>query len=175
MGTIDHTKLREVLVRAKERVEDTRDWNDIVGGDEIALDRLVSDLDNAIQNVSDKKEEDLLSPESLMDIRRKEITIVRECNRVLGVMLANLKGVSSVLPFKDDVKILKTGLANPGNWWRVNIHDHNCQKLEEPLVEVAAWDGLEPDSNCNCSVSFPVKWLSMTNEELNELFNKGAL
>ena len=45
---------------------------------------------------------------------------------------------------------------------------------DDPTMEIAAWDGCEPDVNCNCSVMFPVRWLYMSNEELGEMFKKGA-
>lgn len=102
----------------------------------------------------------------LVEIHDKYWEVVRGCNRVVDVILHAGKGVKEFLPNSQDFQILCKGMVRPDEWWRI-VKDGNGN----PLMEVAAWDGAEPDSNCNCYLRFPMQWLYMSDDELNDLFN----
>jgi hypothetical protein len=108
---------------------------------------------------------------AIVDAYCKYWDIVSECERVLRQMNKYIAVLPKFLP-KTSVEILKSGIPRPADWWRVMARDCQIVNPENPTMEVAAWDGCEPDANCNCSVTFPVKWLYMSGEELGEMFKK---
>ena len=108
---------------------------------------------------------------AIMDAYRKYWNVVRECERVLCQMSRCLAAMPMFIS-KEGVAILRSGMAKPSDWWRVVTDGGEVVNPSNPTMEVAAWDGLEPDANCNCSVKFPVKWLYMTNEELGNMFKE---
>ena len=114
-----------------------------------------------------------LDVESILDAYCKYWGVVRECERVLGQMNKYLAVMPKFLS-KESVEILNFGLAKPADWWRVVTRDGQIVNPNDPTMEIAAWDGCEPDANCNCSVMFPVRWLYMSDEELGEMFKRGA-
>ena len=109
----------------------------------------------------------------LMELHDGYWEIVRGCKRVVDAMMYAGKDVKPFLLREDDYRILTHGMARPDDWWRIVTEDDKVVQPEDPLMEVAAWDGAEPDTNCNCTIRFPVKWLYMSDKELNEMFRKG--